>query len=110
MKFGAVVAGSVAGSVAVVAHAFSLKKQFYPATVYLVNSGLGMTVGAGRLLSFQAIYIQLMLVCFLAVRGLSLVFFGKLRPAEAEVSHTPRPALMHSTSGRRPGLRSPKPV
>ena len=40
---GAVVASAV-GTAAVVSHAFQVKKQFYPAVVYVVNSNVSMMV------------------------------------------------------------------
>ena len=40
---GAIVASAV-GTAAVVSHAFQVKKQFYPAVVYVVNSNVSMMV------------------------------------------------------------------
>uniref|UniRef100_A0A8C4TXG5 E3 ubiquitin-protein ligase synoviolin-like TPR repeats domain-containing protein n=1 Tax=Falco tinnunculus TaxID=100819 RepID=A0A8C4TXG5_FALTI len=71
-----VMAGSLALTTAVVAHAYYLKHQFYPTVVYLTKSSPSMAV----------LYIQAFVLVFLLGKFMGKVFFGQLRAAEMEVS------------------------
>ncbi|KAM6394744.1 E3 ubiquitin-protein ligase synoviolin [Rhynochetos jubatus] len=70
----AVMAGSLALTTAVVAHAYYLKHQFYPTVVYLTKSSPSMAV----------LYIQAFVLVFLLGKFMGKVFFGQLRAAEME--------------------------
>lgn len=65
---------SVALTLAVVAHAYYLKQQFYPTVVYLTKSSPSMAV----------LYIQAFVLVFLLGKFMRKVFFGQLRAAEME--------------------------
>ncbi|KAL4631504.1 Synovial apoptosis inhibitor 1, synoviolin-like [Arapaima gigas] len=65
---------SFALTVAVVAHAYYLKHQFYPTVVYLTKSSPSMAV----------LYIQAFVLVFLLGKFMRKVFFGQLRAAEME--------------------------
>uniref|UniRef100_A0ABM5F594 RING-type E3 ubiquitin transferase n=1 Tax=Pogona vitticeps TaxID=103695 RepID=A0ABM5F594_9SAUR len=67
-------AGSLALTSAVVAHAYYLKHQFYPTVVYLTKSSPSMAV----------LYIQAFVLVFLLGKFMGKVFFGQLRAAEME--------------------------
>ncbi|XP_040437256.1 E3 ubiquitin-protein ligase synoviolin isoform X2 [Falco naumanni] len=69
-----VMAGSLALTTAVVAHAYYLKHQFYPTVVYLTKSSPSMAV----------LYIQAFVLVFLLGKFMGKVFFGQLRAAEME--------------------------
>nr|XP_032601616.2 E3 ubiquitin-protein ligase synoviolin isoform X2 [Taeniopygia guttata] len=69
-----VMAGSLALTTAVVAHAYYLKHQFYPTVVYLTKSSPSMAV----------LYIQAFVLVFLLGKFMGKVFFGQLRAAEVE--------------------------
>ncbi|KAJ0002635.1 hypothetical protein NQD34_007784 [Periophthalmus magnuspinnatus] len=69
-----VTASSLALTVAVVAHAYLLKQQFYPTVVYLTKSSPSMAV----------LYIQAFVLVFLLGKFMRKVFFGQLRAAEME--------------------------
>ncbi|XP_069738469.1 E3 ubiquitin-protein ligase synoviolin isoform X2 [Phaenicophaeus curvirostris] len=69
-----VMAGSLALTTAVVAHAYYLKHQFYPTVVYLTKSSPSMAV----------LYVQAFVLVFLLGKFMGKVFFGQLRAAEME--------------------------
>ncbi|RMB90501.1 hypothetical protein DUI87_33102 [Hirundo rustica rustica] len=83
-----VMAGSLALTTAVVAHAYYLKHQFYPTVVYLTKSSPSMAVAPkmlfGGLLAPQVLYIQAFVLVFLLGKFMGKVFFGQLRAAEME--------------------------
>ncbi|XP_029467265.1 E3 ubiquitin-protein ligase synoviolin isoform X2 [Rhinatrema bivittatum] len=70
----ALMAGSLALTAAVVAHAYYLKHQFYPTVVYLTKSSPSMAV----------LYIQAFVLVFMLGKFMGKVFFGQLRAAEME--------------------------
>uniref|UniRef100_A0A8C0FQF0 E3 ubiquitin-protein ligase synoviolin-like TPR repeats domain-containing protein n=1 Tax=Bubo bubo TaxID=30461 RepID=A0A8C0FQF0_BUBBB len=90
----AVMAGSLALTTAVVAHAYYLKHQFYPTVVYLTKSSPSMAV----------LYIQAFVLVFLLGKFMGKVFFGQLRAAEMELDQT-SPAR---TKGSSPRSSSPQ--
>ncbi|XP_037982477.1 E3 ubiquitin-protein ligase synoviolin isoform X2 [Motacilla alba alba] len=80
-----VMAGSLALTTAVVAHAYYLKHQFYPTVVYLTKSSPSMAV----------LYIQAFVLVFLLGKFMGKVFFGQLRAAEMEPGAAPDPVPQH---------------
>ncbi|CAG5098572.1 Oidioi.mRNA.OKI2018_I69.XSR.g15787.t1.cds [Oikopleura dioica] len=74
LRTGIAVLGSLAMTTAVVTNAWMQKKQFYPTVVHLTRSNQSMLI----------LYIQAFVLVFLFAKLVGKVFFGTLRPAEAE--------------------------
>lgn len=90
MRLQLVLGAGFLGSLAVLTHAYMLKKQFYPTTVFLVSNSLGMSVCfilVSRSVDvLQAIYYQVGILAFLLMKLCSFIFFGSLRTTEVEVA------------------------
>lgn len=71
--------GSLTLSVTMAAHAFHLKRQFYPAIVYMTKSNVSVAV----------FYIQVFVLGMLACKMLCNIFFGRLRQVELNLMHDP---------------------
>ncbi|CBY10024.1 unnamed protein product [Oikopleura dioica] len=74
LRTGFAVLGSLAMTTAVITNAWMQKKQFYPTVVHLTRSNQSMLI----------LYIQAFVLVFLFAKLVGKVFFGTLRPAEAE--------------------------
>ncbi|CAI5450884.1 unnamed protein product [Caenorhabditis angaria] len=76
MRFssGAVIAGTGLASAVTFANAFVLHKEFYPSIVYISKSSASMAV----------LYVQALVLVYLAFEVIRSIFFGELRAAEAE--------------------------